>query len=661
MPALFEDLCSIFEKIEETSGRLEIQQILSNYLSTLDKNNIIIAFYICTGTVYPTYENKELNIGEGILYKVIGDMTGRNIKVLKREYADCGDLGQIACKYKINKLVQVKKNFELCEIYDGLRKIGEIEGKDAIVRKKNAILKILSVMSTKEIRYFVRLLEGKLKIGLAIQTVLISIGMVFENKEDSLDILKRAYNRCASVEILIDKIYKDGIQSLECLGIVPLIPFRAMLCNPLSSFAVGFSDFICEVKYDGERIQIHKKDDNVKFYSRNGEDSTFKYPDLAMIVRAEKNDFILDGEVVAYDTSTGKILPFQVLSTRKRKDVSKIDVFICVFVFDILSINGKCLLDRTLRERRDVLKNIIREQDGIKYAESLGEMNSSMPSGDINKNINVVPDDLNGVLEEATSKTLVDKSGLQVEEKNEQKNEENTVFTAESKSENSIHKNKHEPKRKIADLKQSEIKNTKRSKLDMIEKSSTQIHIEETIEKAFNESLNQRHEGLIIKNLNSLYVPNKRSNDWLKLKKDYISMADTVDLIVMGAFYGKGKRTGVYGGFLMGCYNNERVEAICKLGTGFDEQTLGSLRDKLSVSKSVPKLYKYSDSSTPDLWIDPEYVFEVNAASISNSPLYTTGLSLRFPRFIKIREDKRIEDATTLSYIKLMTRKESYE
>ncbi|ELQ76685.1 ATP-dependent DNA ligase I [Trachipleistophora hominis] len=288
MPTLFKDLCSVFKEIEEKSGRLEIQQILSNYLSTLDKENMIIAFYLCTGTVYPTYENKELNIGEGILYKVIGDMTGKNIKVLKKEYAEYGDLGQIACKYKINKLIKVEKSFELNEIYNGLKKIGEIEGKDAMFRKKNAILKMLSVMSPNEIKYFVRLLEGKLKIGLAIQTVLISIGMVFENKEDSLDLLKKAYDRCASVEILLDKIYKDGIQSLDLLEIVPLIPFRAMLCNPLNSFTVNFSDFICEVKYDGERIQIHKKNDQVKFYSRNGEDSTFKYPDLVAVIRKEK-------------------------------------------------------------------------------------------------------------------------------------------------------------------------------------------------------------------------------------------------------------------------------------------------------------------------------------------------------------------------------------
>lgn len=152
------------------------------------------------------------------------------------------------------------------------------------------------------------------------------------------------------------------------------------------------------------------------------------------------------------------------------------------------------------------------------------------------------------------------------------------------------------------------------------------------IESAFNQSMSVGSEGVLIKNFESPYIPNKRSNDWLKLKKDYLSMADTLDLIVMGAYYGKGKRTGVFGGFLMGCRTvTSSYESLCKLGTGFDDKSLLDLK-KLETSQTKPSAYM--SSVDPDVWIVPGIVFEVNAAEISSSSLYTTGLSLRFPRFI---------------------------
>lgn len=130
-------------------------------------------------------------------------------------------------------------------------------------------------------------------------------------------------------------------------------------------------NFTCEYKYDGERGQIHKlPDGTVKIYSRNSEDNTSKYPDiikmLPEVMVEGTTDFVLDCEVVAYDRETKKILPFQVLSTRKRKeaDEGEIKVQVCLFAFDMLYFNGEALIKRPLIERREQLKKSFKEVEG---------------------------------------------------------------------------------------------------------------------------------------------------------------------------------------------------------------------------------------------------------------------------------------------------------
>ena len=189
----------------------------------------------------------------------------------------------------------------------------------------------------------------------------------------------------------------------------------------------------------------------------------------------------------------------------------------------------------------------------------------------------------------------------------------------------------------------------------------------EEIQTLLDESVKASCEGLMVKMLDteeSGYEPSKRSRNWLKVKKDYLSgVGDSLDLVVLGAYYGKGKRTSVYGAFLLACYNaaTQTYESVCNIGTGFSEAILEELHSTLSeitIDKAKP-FYSHSTvpKDQPDVWFEPRVVWEVKTADLTLSPRYKAGaealadtsgrgISLRFPRFLKVREDKKPEQAT---------------
>merc|ERR1712070_1052673 len=190
---------------------------------------------------------------------------------------------------------------------------------------------------------------------------------------------------------------------------------------------------------------------------------------------------------------------------------------------------------------------------------------------------------------------------------------------------------------------------------------------EEAIQAFLDESIAASCEGLMLKTLvdNATYQPSKRSLNWLKLKKDYLDgVGDTLDVVPIGAFYGKGKRTGAYGAFLLAIYNeeDEEFQTVCKAGTGFSDEDLKTHYEFFK-SRTIPKpesTYNVDAKLTPDVWLEPAQVWEIKAADLSISPVHTSafgikadgkGIGLRFPRFIRIRDDKQPEEATSAEQI----------
>jgi DNA ligase-1 len=596
-PILYSEVAEVFGEIEKTTKRLEITQLTSDFFLKVLRSNpdeLVPITYLFINRLGPDYEGLELGLGETILIKTISESTGKSTQQVRAKYKETGDLGLIALQARAVQPTMFKpKPLTVHEVFDNLKKIALASGKDSQTRKMNIIKRMLTSSGGLEAKFLIRSLESKLRIGLAEKTVLISLAkalITFEMTQEEggktrerltpelfvkvEEIIRDAFCQVPNYETLIKTALQYGILNLQdhCT-LRPGIPLKPMLAKPTKSITEVLDkfegeEFICEYKYDGERAQVHLLNDGtIKVFSRNSEDMSQRYPDIIDSVRGFVKDssitksLILDCEAVAWDRQLQKILPFQVLTTRKRKDVQTEDIKIqvCLFAFDILCHNDIPLINEPLRKRKEKLEEVL----------------------------NPIP----GRFQFATSKTTSDTIELQA---------------------------------------------------------------------FLDESIANQCEGLMVKTLsNDPYRPSQRSNSWLKLKKDYLAgVGDSLDLVVIGAYYGKGKRTGTYGGFLLASYNQDsgEYETCCKIGTGFSDDMLKQLYADLSKTEltTAKSYYVYDQSAKPDVWLEPTTIFEVLTADLSLSPVYKAGasvfgrgVSLRFPRFIRIREDKSVEDATS--------------
>ena len=184
----------------------------------------------------------------------------------------------------------------------------------------------------------------------------------------------------------------------------------------------------------------------------------------------------------------------------------------------------------------------------------------------------------------------------------------------------------------------------------------------EQLELFFEKTVESGSEGVICKSVNqdSVYQAGARGWLWIKYKRDYKSeMTDTVDLVVVGAFHGRGKRAGTYGAFLLAAYNPDKeiFETVTKVGTGFTDADLEKLPKLLNKHKISHKHPRVNSALDVDVWFEPSVVIEIRGAELTLSPVHTcamsvirekSGLAIRFPRFTrKYRVDKSAEDATT--------------
>jgi len=186
------------------------------------------------------------------------------------------------------------------------------------------------------------------------------------------------------------------------------------------------------------------------------------------------------------------------------------------------------------------------------------------------------------------------------------------------------------------------------------------VKTDDDVEEMLENAINAGCEGLMLKQLEATYKAGARGSNWLKLKREYRNeLGDSLDLVVIGAFYGRGRRTGKYGALLLATYNDQTdtFPSICKVGTGFTDESLDQFYQILADKITIKKNPRIESGLEADVWFEPEVVIEIVASEITLSPIHKTamgvirkgsGLALRFPKFTgRIRLEKTPENATT--------------
>uniref|UniRef100_F6Z344 DNA ligase n=1 Tax=Equus caballus TaxID=9796 RepID=F6Z344_HORSE len=434
--------------------------------------------------------------------------------------------------------------------------------------QQQALQDIASRCTANDLKCIIRLIKHDLKMNSGAKHVLDALDPnayeAFKASRNLQDVVERVLRNEQEVE---KEPGQRRALSVQASLMTPVQPMLAEACKSIEyAMKKCPNGMFSEIKYDGERVQVHKNGDHFSYFSRSLKPvlphKVAHFKDYIPQAFPGGHSMILDSEVLLIDNKTGKPLPFGTLGVHKKAAFQ--DANVCLFVFDCIYFNEVSLMDRPLCERRKFLHD----------------------------NMVEIP---------------------------------NRIMFSEMKRVT-----------KAADL------------ADMI-----------------NRVIREGLEGLVLKDVKGTYEPGKRH--WLKVKKDYLNegaMADTADLVVLGAFYGQGSKGGMMSIFLMGCYDpsSQKWCTVTKCSGGHDDATLARLQKELDMVKiskdpsKIPSWLKINKIYYPDFIVpDPKKaaVWEITGAEFSKSEAHTAdGISIRFPRCTRIREDKDWKSATNLPQLK---------
>jgi len=575
-------IAEAYKKIEATTKRLEMTDLLVGLLKSTPKEIINKVVYLTQGKIHPDFVGVEIGVAEKLAIRALARASGRRESEIEEDLKKSGDIGITAQKFVADKrqITFFQQPLTVEKVYEVLDKMARASGSGAVDLKISLLAGLLAGATPKEAKYIIRTVTGNLRLGIADMTVLDALAIAYGGGKEAREPVERAYNISSDLGKVAKTVAEKGLEEIKKFQVSIGEPIRPMLAERLSSPEEILEKLdgkcIAEYKYDGERIQIHKKDKEITLFSRRLENISRQYPDAIELTkrRVRTKDAILEAECVAIDPDTGEMRAFQELMHRRRKygiQEAMEEYPVSLFMFDTLYVDGKDLTLESYPIRRQALEEAIEESDRVKVAKYM-----------ITDNV-------------------------------------------------------------------------------------------EDLEKFFQEAIGNGCEGLVCKSVakGSVYQAGARGWLWIKYKRDYKSeMTDTVDLVVVGAFHGRGKRAGTYGALLLAAYNsnNDVFETLTKCGTGFTDEDLAELpktMEKHVISRRHPRVQSLLEA---DVWFEPVVVIEVIGAEITLSPIHTcamdvirggSGLAMRFPRFAgNYRVDKSAQDATNTSEIIEMYKKQ---
>lgn len=686
-------LTRCFILVNSTASRIKIVDTLVNLLRTIiesDPESLLPAVWLATNSISPPYIDLELGLGGSAISKALKKVCGLDnagLRTLNNKYGDAGDVA-FEAKKRQSFTLRKPKPLTIKSVFDSLVKIANSKGNGSVEMKQRIVERLIQdARGAEESRYIVRTLVQHLRIGAVKTTMLIALSRAFmlskppnadfetrnpkdlaKLKKEELaevyskneEIVKACFARRPNYNDLIPALLEIGVGEellLRC-GLAMHIPLRPMLGSITRDLGEMLTklqgrDFSCEYKYDGQRAQVHcDEKGKVTIFSRHLEVMTDKYPDLVALVPKIRGEgvssFILEGEVVAVDRESGELKTFQTLANRARKDVviGAVTIDVCLFAFDLMYLNGEELLNRPFRERRDMLRSLFVEiPHHFTWVKSLDATSADTEtvSAFFKSALDLKCEGIMvKVLDNLPNPDLLDEL-----------NEDGTPSLPPT------------PKKK------------KPAKPKPI-KPSTSTAATTATDTAPSPSTDDLKKPTRRKALLSTYEPDKRLDSWLKVKKDYSTTSETLDLIPIGAFHGSGRKAAWWSPILLAIRNEQTgtLDAVTKCMSGFTDAFYKANRakydpddpDSTTTLAQKPHYVEYNGGAGwPAVWFEPQEVWEVAFADLTLSPTYTAaiglvseerGLSTRFPRFLRVREDKGVDEATEAEELAVLYRKQ---
>jgi len=583
----YSELVEVYRKLEATSKRLEKTHYLSEFLKKTGASDIEEVMLLLTGRVFPAWDERKIGVASRMMIKALAKATGDSPEAVEKSWKKTGDLGDTA-ELLISKKKQrtlFSSELTVSKVFNNIQKLAELTGEGTVEKKAQLIAELLTSAKPIEAKYITRTVLEELRVGLgdgtirdAIVWVFFSkeIGLKYDEKENDLvlqensreefnkyiNLVQSAYDVANDFAAVAKTIREKGEKGLEKTGLTAGRPVKVMLAQKVKDVKEGFETVgkpaALEFKYDGVRMQIHRKGDKIVVYTRRLEEVTKQFPEVVSYVRSnvKSKDFILDSEAVGFDPKTGKYLPFQKISQRVRRkyDIEKMakEFPVEVNIFDIIQYEGESMINKPFNERRKIIEKIVKlEKRKIQCAEQL--------------------------------------------------------VTSDEKKADAFYK----------------------------------------------KSLAAGNEGIMMKSLEAPYKPGSRVGYMIKLKP----VMKELDLVIVGAEWGTGKRSEWLSSFVLACRDEETGEflEIGKVGTGIKEKKEeGVSFDELT--EMIKPLV--TSEKGKEVRIKPEIVIEVTYEEIQKSPSYSSGYALRFPRLSRLRDDRAPEECSSLEMVKEFYRKQ---
>lgn len=565
---LFSELAHYFARLEETSSRNALVDILAELFRSSPREDIRPTAYLLQGRLAPFFQPTELGMGPNYVADAIARAFESDRQTVVRRFDELGDIGLVAQEMAAAAGREATTP-SVAAAFSRLLAIADISGSGSIEQKVSLFAGLLGEMDPLSANYLCRIPVGKLRLGVGDPTVLDGFSVAHCGDKSLRKRLERAYNETSDLGLIGETLWREGIEGVDRLTIMVGNPVRPALAERLPSPAAIIEKLgrcAVENKYDGFRCQVHKQGDDIHIFSRNLEDMTGMFPEIHSAAQTQlaAASLIFEGEALAYNPLSDEYLPFQQTTKRRRKhniEETAQQIPLRLFAFDLLYLNGENITSRPFEERKTILKRLIPAEDTILYSR------------------------------------------------------EAVVDTPEA------------------------------------------------LMAVFNEAVQDGLEGVVAKKLDSPYQAGARNFNWVKLKRAQSGeLQDTVDCVIIGYIYGRGKRSAFgVGALLVAVYDKDRdtFTSVTKIGTGLTDAEWREVRERCAPFVREERPARVESTLVPSVWVEPSVVIEVLADEITRSPIHAAGMSeggqgyaLRFPRLVAFRDaDKRPEDATTVREI----------